>query len=118
MDYITLKIPGPNGTQKQIDAPVGIPSGDKFSIGSIATGFIQIAMIIGILLSLLYLVYGGFFWIQSKGDKQTLDKARRIITYSILGLIVMSLALVIVNVVATALGVNTDAIFKAGLPKP
>lgn len=104
---ISLSIPGPSGTSVKIQTPENIPSGSQFTIGSLATGFLQVIMVLGIFLSLFYLVYGGFFWIQSKGDKQTLDKARRIITYSILGLIIMSLALIIINVIATAFGIET-----------
>src|SRR3989344_3276218 len=90
-----------------IQAPPGIPTGPEFTIGSIASLFIQLALIIGIFLSLGYLIYGGLYWQQASGDKQKWDKARRIIIYSIFGLIVMSLALVIVNVMASAFGIKT-----------
>ncbi|HVT01218.1 MAG TPA: hypothetical protein VHE53_03220 [Patescibacteria group bacterium] len=103
---LALQIPGEQGPV-QIQAPQGIPSGSTFTIGSIATSFIQLAMVIGIFMSMIYLAYGGFYWVQSKGDKQTLDKARRILTYAIIGLIIMSISLVIVNVVTTAFGVKS-----------
>lgn len=105
--FLSLKIPGPNGSSVEIIPPPGIPSGAQFSIGFLATKFLELAMVIGIFLSLFYLIYGGFYWIQSKGDKEKLDKARRILLYSILGLIIMSLSLVIVNVIGKALGVET-----------
>jgi len=98
---LSLIIPG----GQEIQAPEGIPSG--VSLASLASLGISLAITFGVILSLFYLVYGGFRWIQSKGDKETLDKSRRIILYSILGLIVMSLSLVVVNLVATALGVET-----------
>ena len=107
MTYLSLKSPGPGGTSVEIQPPPGIPTGPEFTIGNIASLFIQIALIIGIFLSLFYLIYGGLYWIQASGDKQKWDKARRIIIYSILGLIVMSLALVIVNVIASAFGIRT-----------
>ena len=107
MNYFAFKIPNGEYSSLEIKAPQGIPSGPQFTIGNIASTFIQVALVIGIILSLMYLVYGGFFWIQASGDKQKWDKARRIILYAIMGLIVMSLALVIVNVVASAFGVKT-----------
>lgn len=90
-----------------IQAPSGVPTGPEFTIGSIASLAIQLMLLIGIFLSLGYLIYGGFYWQAASGDKQKWDKARRIIIYSIFGLIIMSLALVIVNVVASAFGVRS-----------
>ena len=107
MKYFSLKVPGPDGDLIELQAPPGIPTGEQFTIGHIATVFLQLAMVIGILLSLFYLVYGGFYWIQASGDKQKWDKARRTIVYAIFGLIIMSLALVIVSVVSSAFGVRT-----------
>lgn len=107
MNYLSLKIPGPSGTAVEITAPPGIPSGEQFTIGVLASYFIQIALVIGIFLSLFYLIYGGFYLLQASGDKQKWDKARRIIIYSIFGLIVMSLALVTVNVISSAFDVKT-----------
>jgi hypothetical protein len=108
MDLLTLEIPGTQpGSSVEIQAPPGIPTGSQFSLGFLATRFLEVAMVIGILLSLFYLIYGGIYWIQSKGNKETLDKARRIIVYAIVGLIVMSLSLVIVNIIGNALGVTT-----------
>jgi len=100
-----FSVPGDNGTPVQISVPPGIPT--NVSLGALASGFISVAMIIGIFLSLIYLVYGGIYWTQSKGNKETLDKARRIIIYAILGLVIMSLSLVGVNLISSALGVTT-----------
>ena len=104
-DLLSLTIPGANGTSTKIETPPGIPSGIPFA--NIASAAIGVAMVIGIILALFYLTYGGIYWIQSKGDKEKLDKARRIILNSIFGLIIMSLAFVIVNLISSALGVET-----------
>ena len=103
----SLKVPGTDGDPITIEAPEGIPTGEQFTIGSIASFFIQLALVVGIFLSLFYLVYGGFYWLQASGSKEKWDKARRIIIYSILGLIIMSVALVIVNVVSSAFGIKS-----------
>ncbi len=94
-----------NGTP--IEAPPNIPSGEGFSITNLATAGVSVAMVIGILLSLVYLVYGGMFWIQSRGDKTKLDKARRIILFAVIGVVVMALSLVAVNALTAALGVGS-----------
>ncbi len=103
---LTLSVPG----YGDVAAPEGIPSDVPFD-GLI--GFaLNAVMLAGIILALIYLVYGGLFWIQASGDKTKWDKARRIILYSVIGLIIMSLALVVVNVVLSALGVNTIKLTK------
>ncbi len=106
--YIALKIPGSEGQPgMEIKPPEGIPHGADYTIGSLASKFIEVAMIIGIVISIFYFLYGGVYWMQSKGDKEKLDHARRILVYSIMGLIIMALSLVVVNVFASALGVKT-----------
>ncbi|OGH12340.1 MAG: hypothetical protein A2776_02505 [Candidatus Levybacteria bacterium RIFCSPHIGHO2_01_FULL_40_10] len=94
-----------NGTP--IPAPSGIPSGPGYSLGFIAKRGIEIALVFGILISMVYLMYGGFFWLQSKGNKELLDKARRIIINSIIGLLIMSFSLVIVSIITNMFGVKS-----------
>ncbi len=54
-------------------------------------------------LSILFLVIGGIFYMTSTGDETKIDTARRIITFSIIGLIVALLGWVIVNTIITNL---------------
>ncbi len=105
--FLSLKVPGPSDVPIEISAPAGIPTGSKFTIGYIATVFLELAMIIGIFLSLGYLVYAGIYWLQSRGDKEKIIKARRTILYALLGLIIMSLSLVVVNIIASVFGVKS-----------
>ncbi len=106
MKLLSLKIPGgPGGGSTDITPPPGIPSG--LSLGHITSALLDLILIFGVIVSMVYFAYGGIFWIQSKGNKETLDKARRIIIYSVMGLILMSLSLVIVNLISNALGVQT-----------
>lgn len=104
---LSLKIPGSGGTPVVIQTPEGIPSGSAFRLSTLVRAAIELMIIVGIIAALLYLVYGGLFWITSRGDKEQLDKARRIIVYSIIGLIVMSLSMVIVNLFSQAVGVDS-----------
>ena len=103
MKLLSLTIPGE--TPVKIQTPPGIPENIKLVV--IMRALFEVIMVVGIILSLLYLVYGGIYWIQTKGDKEALDKARRIITYAIVGLIIMSFALVIVNIFTSALGIES-----------
>ena len=104
---IALKVPGlgPSDAPVEIQGPTGIPT--NLSVTNLASGFLAVIMTVGIIVALFYMIYGGFFWIQSRGDKQKLDKARRIILYSLLGIIIMSLSLIVVNVISSAFGVKS-----------
>lgn len=71
-----------------------------------ARDFIQ--NIINVFLSLVgiiagaMLIYGGFQYITAAGDEQKAERAKRIILYAIIGLIVIGLAAAIVNFVIDA----------------
>lgn len=114
MEKLALTIPGGlSGTPPvEIRAPEGVPTG--LSLPGLVNFFLQGLLVAGLLLSLAYLIYGGWFWIQSKGDKETLNKARRILIYAIFGIVVMSLALVAVNLVSQAF--TGDTVIGAGGP--
>ena len=59
--------------------------------------------IIGII-AVLMLIYGGLGYITSAGNKDRAENAKKIITYSVLGLIVVVLARVIVSLVINTAG--------------
>jgi hypothetical protein len=63
-------------------------------VSSVAT----ILLIIAILLSLFFLIWGAIRWITSGGDKGKLDGARTAITAAIVGLILAFLAFFILSV--------------------
>ncbi len=64
-------------------------------------------------LVLLMLVYGGVMFLISAGNRETVDKAKKIITGSIIGLLIVFLSYTIVGFTAKALGVQSN-IFQAG----
>ncbi len=49
-------------------------------------------------LAALFIVYGGFLYITSGGNKERIDTAKKTLTYAILGLLLVALAGVILNV--------------------
>lgn len=65
------------------------------TVGKIVT----ILLILAIILTLLYLIYGGIKWITSGGDKGKVDAARSHITAAIVGLIIALLSFFILNVI-------------------
>jgi hypothetical protein len=99
MKYLSLKIPGYGDVQ----TPENIPSGANAPSDIINLG-LGIIVTIGIVASLIFLLYAGVLWITSQGDKAKLDRARRTITYAIVGLIIILLSFTIVRIVGFLLG--------------
>jgi len=91
----------------KITAPTGIPDGSNLSLQKIVTFFLTLLVIAGILLALVFITFGAFQWITSGGSKEKIDKARKTILFSVIGLVIISLSFVIVGLVAGALGLDS-----------
>ena len=72
-------------------------------IGSIITGILVIAVVV----ALLFLIWGGFKWITSGGDKTKVQTARDTIIAAIIGLIIAFLAFFIIRVLMSVFGLNS-----------
>lgn len=67
--------------------------------GNIVGVVIQVLLIIAIILSLFYLIWGGVRYIMSGGDKGKIDQARSTLTAAIIGLVISLLAFFIVGLI-------------------
>ena len=83
-----------------IPAPTGIPTG---GFGDTGINVIQIALnmlfVLAYVMALAFIIYAGIQWIISGGDKQKIQAARNRLIYSLIGLIVITLSLFIVQTV-------------------
>ncbi len=86
--------------------PTGIIKTGNTTIPQIITFVIAVVSIIAILATLIYLVWGAIKWITSGGDKTKVEAARGQIVAAIIGFIIVVLSFVILNVVATLLGLG------------
>jgi len=50
-------------------------------------------------LAILFIVYGGFLYVTSSGNKERVEMAKKTLTYAILGLILVVLAGTILNII-------------------
>jgi hypothetical protein len=84
------------------------PSGSNFgnlcnikpqNVGGVVGAVIQVLLIIAIIVSLFFLIWGGIRWITSGGDKGGVQAARSMIIAAIVGLIISLLAYFIVDVI-------------------
>ncbi|MCL6096057.1 MAG: pilin [Patescibacteria group bacterium] len=60
---------------------------------------ITLLFVVGIVIALAFLIYGGIKWIISGGDKANVDAARKHIVAAIIGLVIVVSAFVILNFV-------------------
>ncbi|MFH0840407.1 MAG: hypothetical protein V1865_00260 [bacterium] len=74
-------------------------STDKYSISNLAGTIVNVALgMLGVLFVIL-IIYAGFLWMTSSGDKEKVDKSTKIIMASIIGLIIIVAAYAIWNFV-------------------
>lgn len=84
----------------QLDPQVDIPGSGLSAETDLKVPIVKVInFILGFtgLLALVALIYGGISYIISFGDENGAEKAKRVILYAIIGLIVIALSAVIVN---------------------
>jgi hypothetical protein len=94
MHYLALTLPG----GQTIVAPNGVPTGGTDVLQKVLGNAMTIMVILAVLLSLIYLVWGGVQWTASGGDKNKIAGARAKLTFAIVGLLVALGAFLIVNI--------------------
>lgn len=67
---------------------------------------IGVGFIIGILLFVIYMIFGAISWITSGGDKAAVETARNKITYAIIGLVVLFSLYAVVKVLQEFFGIS------------
>ncbi|MEN9407346.1 MAG: hypothetical protein RLZZ455_562 [Candidatus Parcubacteria bacterium] len=95
---MALTIPNEGG-DVTIEGPGGIPTGSFTSgLGNTILGnTLNAAFVLAAILVLFYMIWAGIQWIMSGGDKQKIAAARNRIIYSVVGLLIIALAIPIVN---------------------
>lgn len=88
----------------QLRAPTGVPV--TVTPDSIVQFLFNLFIALGIILALIFLLYGAIKWITSGGDKAALENARSRIIMAIVGLLIVVLSWVIVNLVIKILGLS------------
>ncbi len=107
MKQFALSVANPSGVLERIQPPPGVPSGGLFSNGpNVIQVTLNLLFIFAILLALFMIIFSGIQWIASSGDKQKLQAARNRLTFAIVGLIIIFLAIFIVNLIYSFLGLG------------
>jgi len=76
------------------------------NFGNVVGAVIQLVFVVSVVFALFYLVYGGFRWLISTGDKGKVTEAREHIIAAVIGLVIIFLAYFILNVILGFFGVG------------
>lgn len=79
--------------------PGNVPNGGANGLSGIISVILSVLVLIAIILCLFYLIWGGFNWVTSEGDKTRLESARQKVIYAILGLFVVFCSFLIMNLI-------------------
>ncbi|GAG75625.1 unnamed protein product [marine sediment metagenome] len=89
----------------QTNISIGRPEEVRITeFGPMIRGIIQIVFVIAVILTFLFLLWGGIQWIASGGDKTKYEEARNRITAALIGLAIVALAWLIMKVVTYFFG--------------
>ncbi len=69
------------------------------NFGGIVGSVIQLVFVVAVVFALFYLIYGGFRWLISSGDKAQVSAAREHIVAAVIGLIIIFLSYFILNLI-------------------
>lgn len=61
---------------------------------------IDLLLFAAIFLTLFFVLYGGWKWMTSEGDKKKIEDAKNTLVFSIVGLIVVFLSFLIINILS------------------
>lgn len=86
-------------------------------VGRLISGLIGIAMLLAALAVFIYLIWGGFEWITSGGDKAGVENARNKITAALIGLVIVASAWAIMRLVEFFFGITVIS-GTVSIPKP
>lgn len=86
-------------------------------VGKLISGLIGIAMLLAALAVFVYLIWGGFEWITSGGDKAGVENARNKITAALIGLVIVASAWAIMRLIEFFFGITVIS-GTMSIPKP
>lgn len=116
LKFLALTIPGEEGESQQLAVPSGIPEqlqgGWSTSGLSIAQLILNSLFLLVVVSALIFILYSGIRIIISKGDANALKNAQKQFLFSVIGLVVASLAFFLIRTLIIVLGGNPGFFFK------
>jgi cytochrome bd-type quinol oxidase subunit 2 len=69
---------------------------------------INAALALSGLVAVFLIIYSGYQYVTSSGDKEKVDNARKRLTYAIIGLVIIMLSFVMINIFSQLTGVELN----------
>lgn len=76
-------------------------------VGPLINAVITILLLVGVIVALAFLIYGGIKWITSGGDKAKVEAARGTIVAAMVGLVLVFLSYFIINLIFQFFGIGS-----------
>ena len=80
--------------------------GKGLTFGEIISGLLPYLVVLAGLLLLLYLLYGGFVLMTSRGDPKAMEKGKGIITTALTGFIIVFVSFWLIQIIGRILGIQ------------
>ncbi|MEK7450451.1 MAG: hypothetical protein AAB662_00765 [Patescibacteria group bacterium] len=98
-----------------IQIPIIPPPGSIIdaSLENIPQFIIQLIFVIGIIIAIVFLIYGGIKWVLSGGDKTAVEAARNHIVAAIVGLVIIAGSFVIFSLIFQLLGAQNPILGRS-----
>lgn len=94
-----------------------LPVGFSPDLTALLTSLLSVVIAVVALLVFFYLIWGGFSWITSGGDKGKTEQARGKILAAVVGLIIVAASYAILNILVRLLGYpSLTAVFEGIVP--
>lgn len=87
--------------------PGGAPGGVPGSAGSILERILDLIFTFGAAIAIIFLIIGGYRYVTSQGNPELVEKAKKTVLYSIIGLVVIFVATVTFRLLQDILQVRT-----------
>ncbi|MBP6913118.1 MAG: hypothetical protein KBC00_00720 [Candidatus Levybacteria bacterium] len=73
---------------------------------------INAALILSGVVAVFLIIYSGYQYVTSSGDKEKVDNARKRLTYAIIGLVIIMLSFVMINLLSQFTGVGLNQLLS------
>lgn len=95
------------GTPVQLPSQINTVNGMAGAYGAnLVRLTINLLIFAATLLSLGFILFGGFRWLISDGDKKKVEDARNTIIYAVVGLMIVFLSVLAMNILSTLFNVS------------
>ncbi len=108
VDLALAQAGGAIDTQDQ-PAIIAALSGGQTGLRGIVLTIVNFFLTFLGLLAVIMVIYGGFLYVSSAGNEENVNKAKKILLYAVLGIVVIIVSFALVNTLLGAAGPNRPA---------